>query len=85
MRRMCLVEREEERKRMQKWRVVCLDGWRRREYAKEKVEGLKDSVEGAERKGGGIGGTEEQGRVGMAEKLKESEKRRRERNRGIRG
>lgn len=47
--------------------------------------GIKDSVKGAERKGGGIGGTEEQGRVGMAEKLKESEERRRERNRGIRG
>lgn len=42
-------------------------------------------MEGAERKGGGIGGTEEQGRVGMAEKLKESEEKRRERNRGIRG
>lgn len=46
--------------------------------------GIKDSVEGAERKGGGISGTEEQGRVGMAEKLKESEERRRKRNRGIR-
>lgn len=47
--------------------------------------GTKDSVEGAERKEGRIGGTEEQGRVGMAEKLKESEERKRERNRGIRG
>lgn len=42
-------------------------------------------MEGAERKEGGIGGTEEQGRVGMAEKLKKSKERRRERNRGIRG
>lgn len=47
--------------------------------------GTKNSVEGAERKGGEIGGTEEQRRVGMAEKLKESEERRRERNRGIQG
>lgn len=42
-------------------------------------------MEGVERKRGGIGGTEKQGRVGMAEKLKESEERRRERNRGIWG
>lgn len=51
MRRMCLVEREEERKRMQKWRVVCLNGWRRRKYAKEKVEGLRTVWSGEERRG----------------------------------